>query len=225
MEDKKMGELMCAKCHEKYCQAAITDRTVLPLYCPIRKSPDLVKGVSLKYAEERINDSYVKAALTEKGCYDEREAHEGRTLPLRPRIREIAEFAKAIGAKKIGLAFCIGLAEEASRITAILEKHGIEVESIVCCCGSVDKTAHGVPPEYKIKGKDAFEAACNPLLQAELLNRAGTAFNILVGLCVGHDMLFTSSSQAPVTTLIVKDRYTGHNPVISLYTKYHKDIV
>jgi len=38
-------------------------------------------------------------------------------------------------------------------------------------------------------------------------------------------MLFTMNSQAPVTTLIVKDRFTGHNPVISLYTKYHKNIV
>jgi uncharacterized metal-binding protein len=187
--------------------------------------PALVTKVSQRYSQKRLNDFYVRAAQTEKGCYDEGEAQEGRTLPLRPRIREVAEFAKAIGARKIGLAFCNGLSEEASRILAILEKHGLEVESVVCCCGSVDKTRHGIPPDYKIKGKDKFEAACNPLLQAELLNRAGTAFNILVGLCVGHDMLFTSNSKAPVTTLIVKDRYTGHNPVISLYTKYHKDIV
>ena len=52
-----------------------------------------------------------------------------------------------------------------------------------------------------------------------------TSFNIIVGLCVGHDMLFTMNSKAPVTTLIVKDRFTGHNPVISLYTKYHRNIV
>jgi uncharacterized metal-binding protein len=89
----------------------------------------------------------------------------------------------------------------------------------------VDKTAHGVPAKYKIKGKNKFEAACNPLLQAELLNRAGTDFNVLVGLCIGHDMLFTSNSKAPVTTLIVKDRLSGHNPVVSLYTRYHRDIV
>ncbi len=220
-----MFQLRCAKCRRRHCQSEVTDRTLLPSFCPIKESPELVKKVSRTYRHERISNFYVKAALTEKGCYDESEALEGRTLPLRPRIREIAEFAKNIGAKRIGLAFCNGLAEEASRISAILEKHGLEVESVVCCCGAVDKTEHGVPAEYKVKGKDAFEASCNPLLQAELLNRAGTAFNVLVGLCVGHDMLFTSNSKAPVTTLVVKDRYTGHNPVISLYTRYHKDIV
>ena len=41
--------------------------------------------------------------------------------------------------------------------------------------------------------------------------------NVIVGLCVGHDMLFTKYSDAPVTTLVVKDRVTGHNPVSVLY--------
>ena len=41
--------------------------------------------------------------------------------------------------------------------------------------------------------------------------------NIIVGLCVGHDMLFNKHSTAPVTTLVVKDRVTGHNPVAVLY--------
>jgi uncharacterized metal-binding protein len=41
--------------------------------------------------------------------------------------------------------------------------------------------------------------------------------NIIVGLCVGHDMLFSKHSSAPVTTLVVKDRVTGHNPVSVLY--------
>ncbi len=219
-----MAQLRCAKCPLKPCHEGNRDKG-WPAFCPIRRSPALVRKVSRRYLAKRVNDFYVRAALTEKGCYDEKEARAGRTLPLRPRIRELAEFAKSIGAARVGLAFCSGLAEEATRVAAILEGHGLDVQSVVCCCGAADKTEHGVPPEHKIKGKDVFEAACNPLLQAELLNRAGTAFNILVGLCVGHDMLFTSKSKAPVTTLIVKDRYTGHNPVISLYTKYHKDIV
>jgi uncharacterized metal-binding protein len=41
--------------------------------------------------------------------------------------------------------------------------------------------------------------------------------NIIVGLCVGHDMLFAKYSSAPVTTLVVKDRVTGHNPAAVLY--------
>lgn len=40
--------------------------------------------------------------------------------------------------------------------------------------------------------------------------------NIAVGLCVGHDMLFNKYSQAPVTTLVVKDRVNSHNPLKAL---------
>jgi uncharacterized metal-binding protein len=53
-----------------------------------------------------------------------------------------------------------------------------------------------------------------------LLNKAETDMNIIVGLCVGHDILFTKHSKAPVTTLIAKDRVTGHNPSAVLYTYY-----
>jgi uncharacterized metal-binding protein len=50
-----------------------------------------------------------------------------------------------------------------------------------------------------------------------LCNRAETGVNVIVGLCLGHDMLFTKHSKAPVTTLVCKDRVTGHNPVAVLY--------
>jgi uncharacterized metal-binding protein len=96
---------------------------------------------------------------------------------------------------------------------------------VACSCGAIDKTEAGVPAKDKIRTAKTFEAACNPLLQAACLNKAKTAFNILFGLCLGHDMLFTRASQAPVTTLVVKDRLTGHNPVITLYSKYFRDIV
>ncbi|GHV11626.1 hypothetical protein AGMMS49938_02650 [Fibrobacterales bacterium] len=59
---------------------------------------------------------------------------------------------------------------------------------------------------------------CNPVMQAELLNEQKTDLNIIMGLCVGHDMLFSGASKAPVTTLVVKDRVLCHNPVGALYT-------
>ena len=58
---------------------------------------------------------------------------------------------------------------------------------------------------------------CNPIAQAQLLNKAGTQFNICLGLCVGHDSLFYKYCQAPVTTLVAKDRVTGHNPAAAIY--------
>jgi hypothetical protein len=142
--ERKMPNLW-PKRLKKLCQAEIKDKSALPAFCPIKTIPAVVKNVSKRYKKEGVSNFYIRAAITERGCYDEAEAREGRTLPVRPRIREIAEFAKTIGAKKLGLAFCNGLADEAARAAAILEKHGIAVESVVCCCGAVDKTAHGVP--------------------------------------------------------------------------------
>ena len=61
----------------------------------------------------------------------------------------------------------------------------------------------------------------NPVVQAEALNSEKLDLHIIVGLCIGHDIQFNMHSRAPTTTLIVKDRVTGHNPVISLYSAYH----
>jgi uncharacterized metal-binding protein len=221
-----MREPKCAACKTKLCTQGITDEELLPSYCPTTNFKELIQEMKIKYQSEELKNFFQCSALLEKECYDEKAAREeGCIVPLRPRIKEIAEFAKKIGAKKIGLAFCSGLQDEASRANKILEGHGLEVVSAMCSCGAVDKKDVGLPDEYKIRNPENFEAACNPLMQAELLNRAGTAFNVIVGLCVGHDMLFTEYSEAPVTTLIVKDRFTGHNPVITLYSRYHRDLV
>ncbi len=221
-----MIEPKCATCKTKLCLQGVTDEDLLPSYCPTKNFRELIEDVKAKYQSEELVNFFQCSALLEKECYDAKAAREeGRIVPLRPRIKEIAEFAKKIDAQKIGLAFCSGLHDEASRANKILEGHGLEVVSAMCSCGALDKTAVGLPEEYKIRNPENFEASCNPLMQAELLNRAKTAFNVLVGLCVGHDMLFTKYSEAPVTTLIVKDRLTGHNPVITLYSRYHKDLV
>lgn len=216
----------CAECRPKYCAEGITDESLLPKYCPIKTAKGIIQEVIKKYQKEEIRDFYLSSALTEKEAYDEKAAREeGKAIPVRPRIKEVAEFAKKIGARKLGIAFCSGLHDEAARAASILKKHELEICSVICSCGAIDKTNLGVPKEYKIMDPEKFEAGCNPLLQAEVLNQAGTDFNILIGLCVGHDMLFTMNAKAPVTTLVVKDRFTGHNPVISLYTRYHRNIV
>ncbi len=63
---------------------------------------------------------------------------------------------------------------------------------------------------------------CNPIAQAEVLNREGTELNFILGLCLGHDILFTRQSKAPVSTLIVKDRVTGNNPAAALHSSFHR---
>jgi hypothetical protein len=65
--------------------------------------------------------------------------------------------------------------------------------------------------------RESQPSLCNPIAQASTLNRAGTDMNVIMGLCVGHDMLFVKHADAPTTTLVAKERVTGHNPVAALY--------
>jgi len=132
------------------------------------------------------------------------------------RVEDTIAFAGLMGYKKIGMATCIGLLEESERLSAILKSQGFEPLSVCCKSGSIDKLELGLSEEDKVR-PGTFEPACNPIAQAEILNRLGSDMNIIVGLCVGHDMLFAKHSKAPVTTLVVKDRVTGHNPIAVLY--------
>ncbi|MFB0543355.1 MAG: DUF1847 domain-containing protein [Candidatus Bathyarchaeia archaeon] len=217
----------CAKCPGKFCYRGVKDPEALPSFCPMKNYPEKIQEALEEYGGEEVRRIYPLSAMIERDAYNWREAREGVAprVPVRPRIREVAEFCKTLGAKRVGVAFCIGLSDEASRVAEILEKHGLEVCSVLCKCGAVDKEALGAPAEYKIRDPEKPEVGCNPIIQAELLNASGTEVNVIVGLCVGHDMLFTRYSKALVTTLIVKDRFTGHNPVISLYTGYHSGLV
>ena len=209
-------------CSGIFCVKGKFSKDTLPDFCPMKTMENIIQTAVKKYAEEEVKSIYVPATITEKEGY---EIVRGKLIPVRPRIRELIEFAKKIGAQKIGIAFCTGLSDEASKVAAVLRHFGFTVHSVRCKCGAIDKTKLGVPKEYKFGEPDEFEAACNPVAQALLLNAIKTDLNIIVGLCVGHDILFTKYSEAPVTTLIVKDRYTGHNPVIALYSGYHKSFL
>lgn len=130
------------------------------------------------------------------------------------RVQEIMEFADRIGAKRIGIANCIGLIREAKTFAEILRANGFEVFSVICKVSGTAKSSAGIPAECEKIGA----AMCNPVLQARLLNKARTDLNVVIGLCVGHDSLFYRYSDAYVTTLVTKDRVTGNNPAAALYT-------
>jgi uncharacterized metal-binding protein len=132
------------------------------------------------------------------------------------RVEDTIAFAKLMGYQKIGIATCIGLLDESERLVAILKAQGFTPLSVCCKAGSIDKNELGLKEEDKVR-PGTFEPACNPIAQARICNDLQTDMNIIVGLCVGHDMLFNKHSNAPVTTLVVKDRVTGHNPAAVLY--------
>jgi uncharacterized metal-binding protein len=107
-----------------------------------------------------------------------------------------------------------------------LKAQGFEVASVICMVGRTPKeSVLGLSEEQKVE-PGSFEAMCSPITQAMVLNAAKTEFNILMGLCVGHDSLFMRYSDAFCTVLVVKDRVTGHNPLaaIQLYKSYYKKL-
>jgi uncharacterized metal-binding protein len=136
--------------------------------------------------------------------------------PSKTRMMEICEFAHKMGYTRLGLAFCIGLSREAAQVLEILKSQRFDVVSVACKAGRIPKEAIGITDEDKIfQGTD--EAMCNPIFQAMVLNDENTQFNILLGLCVGHDSLFFKHAQAPTTVLAVTDRVTGPNPLAAVY--------
>lgn len=132
------------------------------------------------------------------------------------RLEELILFSKSMDYKKLGLAFCIGLANEAEIIQKIL-RGNFQVHSVCCKVCGIDKDDFNL---QKLHGQ-GFEATCNPIGQANILNREKCDLNVILGLCIGHDILFTKHSKAPVSTLAVKDRILSHNPLAAIYSKYY----
>jgi uncharacterized metal-binding protein len=140
---------------------------------------------------------------------------ESRFYGAATRVEEILRYAEALGVERLGVAFCIGMKEEA-RVFCDLMRRRFEVRSVCCKNASVPKAKFEMPHVREVKR----ENMCNPIGQAELLNRAETDLNVAIGLCVGHDALFFRNSDAPVTVLIAKDRVLAHNPVGALTCPY-----
>ena len=133
-----------------------------------------------------------------------------------------------MGYTRLGMGFCMGLHKEAAIVERILRKQGFQVVSVCCKTGSIPKREAGFTeetlstPDHHVECTPfqkqlVEEPMCNPIAQAKLLNQAKTEFNICLGLCVGHDSLFYRHCEAPVTTLVAKDRVTCNNPVAAIY--------
>lgn len=194
-------ELSCVDCAVRNCE--FQDR-MYPDFC-----------LTAKLAEEQIHqvkELYREAENHQVMCAAAEVETEGYLKQCR--VEEIICFAQKMGAKKLGIATCVGLLREAGILAKILRSHGFEVYGAACKVGAIPKTEVGIDPKCEAIGV----SMCNPIMQAKLLNEAGTDLNLVVGLCVGHDSLFYKYSEALATTAVTKDRVTGHNPAAALYT-------
>ncbi len=187
-----------------------------PERCPAKHHGDVVEESFSFYRGDSEDAKMAHVAGQVEGlCYEPIPGSDAVNARW-TRVEDTIAFAKLMGYEKIGIATCIGMLDETQRLADILDAQGFKPLSVCCKTGSIDKLELGLKEEEKVR-PGTFEPACNPVAQARLLNRAGADLNIIVGLCVGHDIIFTKHSEAPVTTLVTKDRVTGHNPVCVLY--------
>ena len=168
--------------------------------------PDINDGITDQY-QETDNLRISQAAARVEAKYYQKAT----------RLEETRLFAQEMGYTKLGIASCIGLIEEAQQIAQYLQRD-FEVNVSICKNGGLLKSKLDME---QVKA-DSDEVMCNPIGQALFLNQKQTDMNIICGLCVGHDMLFTKYSEAPVTTIIVKDRVLAHNPAAVLYSSYYR---
>jgi len=131
------------------------------------------------------------------------------------RVEEAMEVAHRLGATHIGVTFCVGFRNEADRLVRVLEANGFHVTSACCKVGAVPKEELGILDSEKVSPGQP-EMICNPIAQAELLNREGVQITLLLGQCVGHDTATMAHLRSPAACLVVKDRVMAHNTAAAL---------
>lgn len=114
----------------------------------------------------------------------------------RTKVEEIAIYSKRLGYKKIGIAFCVEFEREARLVYDILSRY-FAVFSVCCKVCGLEKESLDI----KKTDNSEYEAVCNPIGQALLLNNDQTDLNVMLGLKTGYDILFAKYSDAPSISL------------------------
>jgi uncharacterized metal-binding protein len=180
----------CTDCTDKVC----------------RKNQDSCNRESFNRIEtiEQYHDSsnceIIKAAATL--------VDNGRAGTL-SRIDEISEFAKSMNYKTIGLAYCFGMEKYAIKLQKIFKEKGFDVSAVSCSVGGLKQSEVNA-------ASCIHKVSCNPIGQAEQLNTENVDLSLIVGICLGHDIILQRNLKMDFTTLVVKDRVFKHNPLSAL---------
>ena len=184
--------MKCALCHDKECYTG-------------KDCTDVKEGSIAEYTGDTLRSMEISASI------------EARHYMKKTRLEELILYAKGMGYERLGIAFCVGMGPEVKIINEILSRD-FKVFSVCCKVCGIDKSDY----DFKRLHDDwDHEATCNPVGQAIILKQEKTEFNIIIGLCIGHDTIFTRYSDAPVTTFVVKDRVLSHNPLGVIYSNYY----
>ena len=205
MTENAKKTIVCHQCKTNDCLRHYPEG--VPDYCQSKKYGDIVERSKSEYTKPDVAGIHLATAkILKEGGFDW------------TRVQQCIEFAREIKASKVGLAVCIGLIREGREMARYLERAGFEVISVACMIGALTPQETGIPEEWQTSAG----LACNPVAQAEIMNREGTQLNLIYGLCVGHDTLFINYSKAPVTYVVVKDTVTGNNPTAALLSTFHR---
>ena len=188
----------CTECANRACVKG----GAFPDGCPSVSEPATV-GEGIRQAG---SDAFARKVMSSASVIQRNE--DGS---VRNRMEETVALCKEMGFSRVGLAFCVALAKEARVVSRALVDAGLDVIPVCCKVGRVGLSDLGVETPCSQKG-----SSCNPVTQAAIMNTHGTDMNIVLGLCVGHDMLFAKYSNSPLTTLVVKDRALHHNPAAGM---------
>lgn len=158
---------------------------------------------SEEYIDEYLNDENTRYIKSASALVDN-----GRAGKLN-RLEEIIEYSRLMGYKKIGVAYCYGIEKDAAALRERLTKEGFKAVMVSC-------TVDGISETRIDKDKTKEVVSCNPLGQANAINRSNVDFTILMGLCLGHDIMLQKKLNMDFTTFVVKDRALKHNPILAL---------
>jgi len=216
-----------SECPDCKMQACRIPGKMGPENCPTGTRKETIDRATTKMLSPEFKKMAYWASIQEGQAYMRVPFAPNVPSPARSRLEEIIDFSRKMGYKKLGVAYCIGVQDDAAAFVDILERKGFDVVAVGCHCGGVSKAKLGIKREEQMMPERPEEAMCHPIAQAEILNEENTDFNILMCLCIGHDSLFLKNSKAYCTVFAVKDRLFAHNPLAALWTSrtYHKRVL
>jgi uncharacterized metal-binding protein len=125
------------------------------------------------------------------------------------KLRELVEFIKTMKYQKVGLAYCYGMEKDAIEVKKYFKQNGIPISAVSCTIG-------GIAQDNINKESCIHKVSCNPIGQAKQLNYEKADLVLIMGICLGHDILLQRNLKSDFTTLVVKDRVHNNNPLLAL---------
>ena len=122
------------------------------------------------------------------------------------RLQEVTEFIKIMNYKKVGLAYCYGMENDAKLVKDLFANENIKLSNVACSIGGVSQNSIN-------ENCSIFNVSCNPIGQAFQLNSEGVDLTLIMGICLGHDILLQRNLKSDFTTITVKDRVFKNNPL------------